>query len=529
MITDKSVVMQIFGNLMKNPLLLSDTKYSLTPNDFYSKFEKYIFGAIYNLYLNGIEKITIVDIDNYLQNHKAPYKNFNEHNGIDFLQDCEEISVDGNFDFYYNKLKKYNLLNDLKQQGFNISEIYPEELLDKNYNEKKNKFETMTIQDIFNLFRKKISNIETQYQKGGDIKKIKANDGIEELLANIKASPDVGSSLQGKIYNTVVRGARLGKYYIRSADSGVGKTRSMVGDACGLAYPFRYNQETLQWEFNGSSEKVVYIGTEQEPQEIQTLVLSYLTGINEEKILYGFYNKEEEEIIQTAQLLMNYFQNNLIIMQIPDPDIQSIKATIRQIVLEEDVNFVFYDYIFSSPALMREFSDIKLREDVILMMLSTALKDIAVELNVFLETATQVTINDNERKGMKTKASIRGAKSIADKADVGCIISLINQEDREILDKMQLNFKYIPNQVTDIYKNRRGRYNSVRIWSYFDAGTCRRIDLFITNDRMEEITDFNILDCQIQFDNLKELEEILQKINNRKEVNKEKTKWSELI
>ena len=514
MITDKSVNIQILGTLMKNPLLLSDTKYSITPDDFSSKFEKQIFGAIYNLFLNGIETISVVDIDNYLQNYEGIYQNFIKNNGIEFLQDCEDISAAENFEYYYTKLKKYNLLNDLSRSGFNISDFYPEEILDKDYNKKMDKFEEMSIQDIFNEVKLKISSIEANYKTQGTIKESKANLGIKELLAKIQAAPDIGCPLQGKIYNTAVRGARLGKYYVRSADSGVGKSRSMVGDACGIAYPFRYNQSTMQWEYYGVGEKVLYIGTEQEKEEIQTMILAYLTGINEEEILKGHYSEQNTKVIEKAYELMDFFEDNFIIMQISDPDIKTVKAQIRKSVLQNDISYVFYDYIFSSPALLREFSDVKLREDVVLMMFSTALKDIAVELNVFLQTSTQVTINEAERGKMKTKASIRSAKSIADKADVGCILSLVTEDDLKVLKEAINMIGKAPNQVTDIYKLRRGRYNNVRIWSYFDAGTCRREDLFITDAYMNSVNGFKIMTMGINFENYENLDKILVSLND---------------
>ena len=53
---DKPTILQIFGCLMQHPQYLSESdKYNLTPDDFSSTFEKQIFGAIYNLYLNKIE------------------------------------------------------------------------------------------------------------------------------------------------------------------------------------------------------------------------------------------------------------------------------------------------------------------------------------------------------------------------------------------------------------------------------------------------------------------------------------------
>lgn len=38
-----------------------------------------------------------------------------------------------------------------------------------------------------------------------------------------------------------------------------------------------------------------------------------------------------------------------------------------------------------------------------------------------------------------------------------------------------------PNQILDVYKNRRGKWRSIRIWRYTDLGTCRSYDCFVTD------------------------------------------------
>lgn len=45
-----------------------------------------------------------------------------------------------------------------------------------------------------------------------------------------------------------------------------------------------------------------------------------------------------------------------------------------------------------------------------------------------------------------------------------------------------------PNRIYHVYKNRRGRYTGVKIWSYADLGTCRIEDLFLTNNDNELIS-----------------------------------------
>lgn len=79
------------------------------------------------------------------------------------------------------------------------------------------------------------------------------------------------------------------------------------------------------------------------------------------------------------------------------------------------------------------------------------------------------------------------------------------------------NFGYSPNVVTDVFKNRRGRWNQVRIWSYFDKGTCRKYDLFITSDRMKPLNEFFIVDFK-RNTNI-EIQDLLQLYNNGEVVN----------
>ena len=37
----------------------------------------------------------------------------------------------------------------------------------------------------------------------------------------------------------------------------------------------------------------------------------------------------------------------------------------------------------------------------------------------------------------------------------------------------------------------------VRIWSYFDAGTCRRQDLFVTTNNIKPLPEFSVIDFNI--------------------------------
>ena len=124
---DKSTVLQVLGCLMKHPQYLSETdQYSLTPDDFYYRFDKYIFIAIDSLYRGGAQRIQPIDVENYLSTNEKAKLIFKQNNGIEYLQDADYLSEVNNFGYYYNKLKKFNLLESFKAQGIDISDFYRE-------------------------------------------------------------------------------------------------------------------------------------------------------------------------------------------------------------------------------------------------------------------------------------------------------------------------------------------------------------------------------------------------------------------
>ena len=853
MIANKQTLLQIFGSIMKRPSLLFQTEtYNLTLEDFNNSFEKYIFGAIYNIAQNKAESISVVDVDNYLSRNPTFYGVFEKNKGVEFLQDAEDISNVENFHYYYTGLKKSNALRDLRALGINTDSIYPSDTLILEDNTKQiEAYEKMTVQDIFQKVKASIAGAESRYGCS-DMEVEKANANLKELLEDLNLGASVGKSLQGKIYNTVTRGATKGKCYLLSAGSGVGKalpnttiiptlngmktvgevkvgdklfdrhgrpttvlgvypqlnkkqkykvtfksgriaeccdehlwsyynsnsrdknklntntlkeiiknddlqnkkgaykylvpiakpaqwetktyginpyvlglllgdgsfrynsinksisfssqdeelvaaiastmgysysknseynyswtfhhnkttsthknvwveeilkdypnlwnvksedkfipqeflfgdiqqridllnglldtdgsvdnkgrisfftisnklkndviflceslgmtvstiedirdkysngvcyklnikctkdlkeqlfklkrkktiienyisngkrfetkdrdaiisieplmeyvdmtcfevdnaehlflmnnfivthnTRTMVGHCCSLAYPVRYNPFLRQWEHNGFSEKVLYVATEQKPFEIKRMILAYLSGINQDKINYGQCNEEENEILQQCIQVMDAFEDNFIIARLPEPNIGQVKSLVRDYALNHQVEYVFYDYIFTTPSLLGEFRDLGIRNDQVLRMLSTELKDLAAELQIFVMSATQITGDIKEVKGIRNELCLRDSKSIPDKADVASINARVTQEELNLLSAFCEKSGVFPTQVCDIYKNRDGRYTECRIWSRVDLGTLRREDLFITDAYLNPIDDFSIVD-----------------------------------
>ena len=96
--TDKNTVLQVLGALMAKPQYLSHTdKYILTPDDFQTKLDKYIFAAIDGLYRNGATRIAPIDIEGYLKNNASARVTFETAHGIEYLQDAQYYTDEDNF------------------------------------------------------------------------------------------------------------------------------------------------------------------------------------------------------------------------------------------------------------------------------------------------------------------------------------------------------------------------------------------------------------------------------------------------
>lgn len=494
---------------MNKPELLSETdKYFLEPSDFTQQLDKFIFSAIYNLYVNGAEKIHTVDVDNYLQQNSLAKQLMEKENGLSLLQDCEIESEVSNFNYYYNKLKKINLVRELQLSKDEIDEIYCEDILNERYSEINDRFERMHVVDVVNVLKSKIANIENRYVLNNIVEESRPSDSIRQRVKEWKEKPEIGCMLQGEIFNTITRGGRKGKLYIRSAGSGVGKTRSMVGDACHIAYPIRFDPRVGKWVSTGSCEKVLYVMTEQDTEEIDTMIMAYLTGYNEDIFTYGTFD-ENDPRIQTAMDIMERYADNMNYAKVSDPCSSVIKNLFRRRNLQDGIENFFYDYIFSSPAMLDEYRDLKIQEHVALRMFTTTLKNLAVELNAFILTSTQLNAEDDPKGGFKDFRNIQGSKAIVNLADFACIMSRPSIEEINQVAEFKKSFGFTPNLVTDVYKNRRGRWNMVRIWSVHDLGTCRKHDLFITTANMKSVDNFIIVDFTAYEDEtLKELEKL---------------------
>ena len=85
---DRHTVIQVLGSLMNHPDLLNETdRYNLEPTDFPKTLDRYGFSAIYNLYVDGAEKIRAIDILSLLEENAIAKNLIEKENGGAFFQD----------------------------------------------------------------------------------------------------------------------------------------------------------------------------------------------------------------------------------------------------------------------------------------------------------------------------------------------------------------------------------------------------------------------------------------------------------
>ena len=249
-----------------------------------------------------------------------------------------------------------------------------------------------------------------------------AGEGIDALIDRLMTYPEVGSPLYGKFINRVTRGARLKKFYLRSAPTGVGKSRSMIADCCYIGADMIYD-DMLGWIGNGIAEPCLYISTEQDLEEIQTMMLAFLSSVNEEHILNNQYEGDELERVRKAAEILK--RSPIYVEELPDFSLQDVEDKIKKGIREHGVKYVFHDYIHTSMKILEEVTrrsgGVKLREDNVLFMLSIRLKDICNKYGIFIESATQLNA-DYQESETPDQNLLSGAKAIADKIDYGSIL-----------------------------------------------------------------------------------------------------------
>lgn len=503
---NKVAIMQVLAGLINNPLLFFDNNYRFDINDFQEQFHRIVFGAIEHLVKGGMRTIDYIDIDKFLQPYAAQYKVFTDNRGIEYIQRILKLYDANKFDYYYKTLKKYSLLVFLNEQGFETKDIYDPDIVNPTQQqEMQAKFDEMSINDILLTTETKLIKAKEKFESNSDLVENNFGDGILDLIEELKETPEMGMPLCSPILTTLYRGQRLGCLVMDSAPSGTGKTRRAVAEACHLAVSEYWDDVQKQWVNTGFNENVLVINTELELSEIQTIAIAYVSGVAENKILDGkYYGDEEERVHKAARAISSA---NLYFVSISNFDCDDVINIIKKYHTTHKVNYVYFDYLSENMKMLAE--GVKktkiqgLRTDQILNQFSTALKDCAKQLGIYIWTSSQLS-NGVKDAREPDSSYLKSAKSLAEKLDIGSIMLPVRELDQDVINAYTAKgFELEPNFVIHIYKIRRGTYQNIRFYVYFDRSTGRLHDCFVTNNK-GEMLEIEPTEVEVVLDKTKE-------------------------
>lgn len=224
---DTTAAMQVIGCIIKNPSLLDDTgTYLFRSEDFTSELHKVVFTAVSLVYANGGTSITAKAVDDVLSMYPDSYAVYKASRGNEWFVRAEKECEPENFDLYYGRLKKMTLLREYDKLGVDMSWFYdPDELDTRKRQQQMRRLDSTSIADIAGLVEDRLVKIKSSYVDNANGDTVRVGDGIKDMLARLKDEPEFGAPLYGPYINTITRGARLTKFYLRSAPTGVGNLR----------------------------------------------------------------------------------------------------------------------------------------------------------------------------------------------------------------------------------------------------------------------------------------------------------------
>lgn len=499
MIYDRVSASILLAMLMNNPTILYNQRYKIYRKDFAPiLFHYYLFGCIENIACTGVEEIDANTITAFITSsdkYKEQYQVLKDNDYVDFIGQYKEIVADSDktADFYYNNVKKYSLVREYKDKGFDITDIYDE---GKDESEQKQKLNSLSIDEILNHFESIQVALKSEYSSEAPVEESWAGDNTHELLKIFKEQPAIGCVLNSPYLSTISAGWQRGHLILRTMPSGTGKTAQAIGDLCLVCCKKIWDAKKNEYVDNPQYQgKGFYIHTEQKQQEeITPRFLSYISNVECYRIMRGQLTEYEEQKVEEAGEILR--DSGIRLINLPQFTMKSIRDVIKNMVLQYGCTYGVFDYIFDNTFCMQEYRS-KVgnsgRQDMMFLAVATDLKEMAEEFNIGLMSMTQT--NGKEKSignGAADESCVFGSTQMKNKLDTGVVSLFPKKSELELIapliDNSPFGNKENINMVTSVYKGRYNMYGkAIKIWQHLDRNTGRLTDYFCTNEDNEPV------------------------------------------
>ena len=487
---DARAACYVLSALLKNTRLLVSRERPLDESYFINKTHKALYVVIENLQKMGLQQIKLGDVESYLATHdQLTYKRFFEvGDETEWILELLELETDDyNYNYYYDIVRKFAFLRAKLLTGQDVTDILdmnePDgRVLDEQYS----RFVETPLNDLIKEFDKRNIEVKSKFIQRKEEDSRKSGDNAEQLFEELKIAPAMGwNHAGGPVLNTISRGCRRGMLTIESRESGCGKTRQGIAQCCLLACDTLWDYETNSYQPNpyGETVPVLYVGTEMKLyEEIEPMIWAIISGVPEDKIRQQAMSKAEEkrvlEAIQIAKRAEIYLENE------PDYTCSFIEYKVDEYKTLHNIGALIFDYIELIPTLTAEYvqltKGVAAREDMVLLHLSTELKNIANEYDIYVHAYTQIANDARRDECIRDSGAIKGSKSLQARADLGIVTMRPTIKELKALEPIIQRYGKEPNLCFNVYKNRGGTLVMVKVWSYLNMGNMRIENLFTT-------------------------------------------------
>lgn len=490
---------------MKQTSLLTLPQYPLCKNDFTEQFHRIMYVAITKLTKAGVSEITEIEVENLIKNYPTQMEILIDNNYCDFISTMKELCVLENYEMYYNTVRKLSLLRELKENGHSIKEFYDEL---GNENEELAKLEKWSIQDILNNVELKTSGLRNKYDVKYVRNEIQGGENVQERINLFKERPSFGAFMQSGYLNTIYQGWSRGHLLLRAGASSSGKSRTSVADLTHVGMLEIWDDEAQDFLPNPNYQTpTLFIASEQDPEtEIEPMFWSSVSGVEYRKIKNGTMTDDEEKrVVKAGEIIKN---SGLTITSMPNFTNQSLYRKLKQKVETEGIGYAVFDYLEIQSDLSAEFkakSAVPPRQDLVLLNTTSELKMYCEDLNIGLMFGCQLRDEWKEARFID-ESYLSGSRAMKNKLDCGSIIvpTTYLKKDMKILEPFFKRRGFgenripLPNICETIFKSRYSIYGDrrLKLWSYFDRGTFRRYDYFLTDDNNEVQSDIKPTFCE---------------------------------
>ena len=488
---DSRAACYLLSCLLKKPKLALSRDRAYNENFFTTKTHKALYLVIENLAKMGVETIKLADIESYLATHdQLTYTRFFGEVGdeTEWILSLLEMDTDeGNYNYYYDILQKFAFLRAKMENGQDVTDILDmnemdSRILDNQYEH----FIEMSMEEIIRHYDTLNLTVKHSFTRRSEEDSCHAGENIDSLLQELAESPDYGWRLSlGRWCDNLVRGARRGNLVVESRNSGLGKTRDALFQCVTLSCHTIWNHETRQFEPNPYGEIVpsLYFGTELKlHKEVKPLILAFISGVESGKIKKQLLTDEEQERVEMAKEILK--TSPIYLEREPNYDCMFLENMIEKYVNQYDVGAIMIDYVELTPPMIGEYTrmtrGLQAREDSILLNVSTVLKNLAEEFDVFIKIYTQISDNARRDHTIRDSGAIKGSKSLQVRADLGVVVMRPVERELSML-KPLIDLYGEPNICFNIYKNRDGDLGEFKVWCRVNLGNYDLKELFLTD------------------------------------------------